>query len=163
MPKKPADTATATATEKPVFVHPQADVSRAEYAGLSSYINAGRKLAASIDCGKYGKRADATLTPRMRGCIAAMRKAYGSDQFTIRGFDNAQLAIFLNSGILVNLRNAVTINGCVCDGDKPATAKLAARYAPDATKPAKPAKPATVDTAIFRNRAATVDTVKAPE
>lgn len=145
MPKKSAETP-ITSTEKPVFVHPQADVSKAEYSGLSSYINSGRKLAAPIGNTKYGKRADATFTPRMRGCIAAMRKAYGADQFTIRGFDNAQLAIFLNSGVLVNLRNAVTIDGYIYDSEKPASVKLSSRYAPDATKPVKPAKPDNVDT-----------------
>ena len=144
MPKKPADT--ATATDKPAFVHPQADVSKAEYTGLSSYINSGRTLAAPIGNTKYGKRADATFTPRMRGCIAAIRKAYGADQFTIRGFDNAQIAIFINSGVFCNLRNAVTIDGYIFDGDKPASVKLSSRYTPDAIKPAKPAKPVSVDT-----------------
>jgi len=146
MPNLSTDTATATATDKPAFVHPQADVSKAEYSGLSSYINSGRKLAAPIGNTKYGKRADATFTPRMRGCIAAIRKAYGSDQFTLRGFDNAQIAIFINSGVFCNLRNAVTLDGYIYDADKPASVKLSSRYAPDAAKPAKPAKPVNVDT-----------------
>ena len=126
---------TTDATTDAGFVHPQADVSRAEYSGLSSYINSGRVLCIKTGVQKYGKRSDATFTPRMHGCIAAMRKAYGGAQFTLRGFDNAQLAIFINSGVLVNVRNGDTgADGTITDGDKPATAKLAKRFTADATR-----------------------------
>lgn len=127
-----AATSTAIATtEQPTqapapFVHTHADagVTGANYAGLSSYLNANRKPRVAVAGPHKYNRTIAQLTPRTIGAFKAMRDAYGNKQFQQRGFDNAICAMLISAGLvrIVNGSGSTDDSGAVTfaiDGEKP--------------------------------------------
>lgn len=123
-----------TATENKAAERIHANVSADHYAGLSSYLNAERKTAIGLAVKKYGKREASKFTPRMHGCIAAMRAAYGTKAFRARGFDNAQIAIFINSGVLSYTGGATDESGYLRDAEQPVMLKLSPTFAKNPAK-----------------------------
>lgn len=125
---------TKNAAENKAAERIHATVSAEHYAGLSSYLNSERKTAIGLSVKKYGKRDASKFTPRMHGCIAAMRAAYGTKSFRARGFDNAQIAIFINSGVLTYNGGATDDTGYLRDAESPVMLKLTPAFAKNPAK-----------------------------
>lgn len=118
--------ATTEAAEAPKFqhAHAEAGVTGQHYAGLSPYLNANRKPSVPVGNARYAYK-PAQLTPRMLGLLTAIRNAYGTKQFTQRGFDNAATACLIGAGMLAPVsgtgQRVTNKSGveCLADGEKP--------------------------------------------
>lgn len=83
------------AEPKRVNVHVEAGVENT-HDGLSSYINANRKVAVRTDVTAGVE----DMTPRMQKGLYALRKAYGTKSWAARGFDNGVLAHLRAAGLI---------------------------------------------------------------
>jgi hypothetical protein len=95
--RKPKPVAVAPVADKPApatNVH-RGTVSTALYSGVSEYLNANRKTNVSL--ANYAQKNIAAFSARTNGCLSAMRKAYGSKPFPVRGFDNAVISMLAGS------------------------------------------------------------------
>lgn len=92
-PKPPK--AEVAAEPKRVNVHIEAGVEQL-HDGLSSYINANRKVAVRTDVTAGVE----DMTPRMQKGLYALRKAYGAKSWSARGFDNGVLAHLRAAGLI---------------------------------------------------------------
>lgn len=72
------------------------------YSGKSAPLTTTSKTAVPIGIAKYGARDAASLTPRMLAALTDAHRAYGDKPFPASGLDNAQAAIFINSGFLTH-------------------------------------------------------------
>lgn len=122
---KPTKAEAPKVAEPKVHAHIAAGVDVTMYAGLSSFINATRKV---------GVRTDVTagvddMTDRMQKGLYALRKAYGDKVWGVKGFDNGILA-HLASAKLITLSGGHTqvIDGHpkLTDGETPVKAKITA-------------------------------------
>lgn len=123
-PVAPKAEAKQAEAPKRVNAHVEAGVENL-YDGLSSYINANRKVAVRTDV----TAGVDDLTPRMQKGLYALRKAYGGKSWTARGFDNGVLAHLLSSG-LIELSGGQTSNSDghpkLIDGATPVMGKITA-------------------------------------
>lgn len=92
-PKAPK--AEVAAEPKRVNAHVEAGVEQL-HDGLSSYINANRKVAVRTDVTAGVE----DMTPRMQKGLYALRKAYGAKSWSARGFDNGVLAHLRAAGLI---------------------------------------------------------------
>lgn len=109
---------------KRVNAHVEAGVENL-HDGLSSYINANRKVAVRTDV----TAGVDDLTPRMQKGLYALRKAYGGKSWVARGFDNGVLAHLRSAG-LIEFTGGQTSNSDghpkLVDGATPVMGKITA-------------------------------------
>ena len=85
------------------------------YTGLSKTRNADVSAAPRTDTSKATPRTFANLTDRMHATLTDLAMRYGIEQFPLIGIDRGQAAIFLNSGMLIQLsENRVILSNDVC-------------------------------------------------
>lgn len=121
-PKAPK--AEVAAEPKRVNVHIEAGVEQT-HDGLSSYINANRKVAVRMDVTAGVE----DMTPRMQKGLYALRKAYGGKSWSARGFDNGVLAHLRAAGLIeLNGGQTQNIDGHpkLLDAAQPVTGKVTA-------------------------------------
>lgn len=85
------------------------------YTGISKTRNADVSAAPVLGTSKATARTFANLTERMHATLHDLATRYGIEQFPIIGIDRGQAAIFLNSGMLIQLSdNRAILSNCVC-------------------------------------------------
>jgi hypothetical protein len=83
------------------------------YTGISKTRNADVSAAPDTGTSKASARTFAQLTPRMHATLTDLALRYGIEQFPLIGIDRGQAAIFLNSGMLIQLSdNRVILSNC---------------------------------------------------
>lgn len=116
----------APAPKPTMYVHQDQGVDASVYSGISSFLNANRKVKVRVDV----KRSPTDATERMQKCFYAVRKAYGGKSFPSKGLDNGIVSNLIGAGLLTFSGGTKDVdtagNSIMRDGESPLMLKLTA-------------------------------------